>query len=456
MREYIIELSKYFIVFFMVLYTFTCFYVFRYREEEQRKRIYVTQNVLMFLVQIFGFLTLSLVSEDIQYLFFFAFIQIFLFAAITMVTMIYESANRLLLNNMCMLLGIGLCMVSRLSGVSVDSSLSFSRAIRQYIIAIISLIVCLFIPYIFSKVRFFKKLTWLYALAGISMLSVVLILGSVTHGSKISYTVAGVTFQPSEFVKIIFIFFLAASLWEDSSLKRVVITTIVAGIHVMVLVVSKDLGSALIFFVSFVFLVFIATRNYWYLLAGAAGGAAAAYVAYMLFEHVRTRVLAWADPWTYIDAQGYQITQSLFAVGSGSWFGMGLLKGNPKAIPYVDVDMIFSSICEEFGVIFGICLILICISCFIMIMDIALQIHDRFYQMIVYGIGVMYIFQIFLTVGGGIKFIPLTGVTLPFISYGGSSVMTSMIMFFIIQGIYIRLQRQEKYFSKLRNERETD
>lgn len=456
MREYIIELSKYFIVFFMVLYTFTCFYVFRYREEWQRRRIYIAQNVLMFLVQVFGFLTLSLVSEDIQYIFFFVFIQIFLFAAIMMVTMIYEDANRLLLNNMCMLLGIGLCMVSRLSGVRADTSLSFSRAIRQYIIAIISLIICLFIPYIFSKVRFFKKLTWIYALIGISMLSVVLILGSVTHGSKISYTVAGVTFQPSEFVKIIFIFFLAAALWDNSSLKRVIITTVIAGIHVIVLVVSKDLGSALIFFVSFVFLVFIATRNYWYLLAGVLGGAAASYIAYMLFDHVRTRVLAWMDPWTYIDNQGYQITQSLFAVGSGSWFGMGLLKGNPKAIPYVDVDFIFSSICEEFGVIFGICLVLICISCFIMIMDIALQIHDKFYQMIVYGIGIMYIFQIFLTVGGGIKFIPLTGVTLPFISYGGSSIMTSMIMFFIIQGIYIRLQQQEKYISRLRNEQETE
>ena len=121
---------------------------------------------------------------------------------------------------------------------------------------------------------------------------------------------------------------------------------------------------------------------------------------------------------------------------------MGLMQGTPKDIPYVDADFIFSALCEEFGVIFGICLILVCISCFIMIMEISLCIHDRFYQMIVYGIGIMYIFQIFLTVGGGIKFIPLTGVTLPFVSYGGSSVMTTMIMFFIIQGIYIRLQRE--------------
>jgi cell division protein FtsW (lipid II flippase) len=397
----------------------------------------------MFLVQIFSFLTLSLVSEDIQYIFFFAFIQIFLFAAITMVSLIYENANKLLLNNMCMLLGIGLCMVSRLSGVTSDNSI-FSQAARQYIIAIVSLIICLFIPYMFSKIRFLKKFTWVYGLLGIAMLSAVLVLGSITHGSKISYTIAGITFQPSEFVKIFFIFFLAGALWEDTSLKRVILTTIIAGIQVLILVISKDLGSALIFFVGFVMIVFAATSNYLYLLAGAVGGAVSAYAAYMMFDHVKTRVLGWIDPWSYIDqAEGYQITQSLFAVGSGSWFGMGLLKGNPTAIPYVERDAIFSSICEEFGVIFGVCLILVCISCFVMMMSIALRIHDKFYQMIVFGIGIIYIFQIFLTIGGGIKFIPLTGVTLPFISYGGSSIMTSMIMFFIVQGIYIRLQKQE-------------
>lgn len=147
-------------------------------------------------------------------------------------------------------------------------------------------------------------------------------------------------------------------------------------------------------------------------------------------------------PGKYIDNKGYQITQSLFAIGSGSWFGMGLLKGNPTAIPYVEADFIFSSICEELGVIFGMCLILICVSSFFEMIRIAVRIHDRFYQLVVYGIGIMYIFQIFLTIGGGTKFIPLTGVTLPFISYGGSSVMTTMIMFFIIQGIYIRLQKE--------------
>ncbi len=447
MQEYIVEISKYFITFFMAIYAFTCFYAFRYREEHRRKGIYATQVVLIFLVQLFSFFDLAVVSKEYQYLFFYAFIQIFLFATLMMVTMIYEKCNRLLLNNMCMLLGVGLCMISRLT---------FQKATRQYIIVLVSLIIALLVPFLLNQIRFWKKVTWLYSSLGLVMLSTVLILGEVTHGSKISFTISGITFQPSEFVKILFIFFMAGALWEDVSLKRVILTAVIAGLHVIVLVISKDLGSALIFFIGFVFVVFTASGNYLYLLAGAGGGTLAACVAYVLFDHVRIRVLAWQDPWSYIDNQGYQITQSLFAVGSGSWFGMGLLKGNPKAIPYVDADFIFSSICEEFGVIFGICMLLVCVSCFIAMMDIALKVHDRFYQLIVYGIGIMYIFQIFLTIGGGIKFIPLTGVTLPFISYGGSSVMTTMIMFFIIQGIYIRMQQEGERKVVRRNDRDTE
>lgn len=433
MKEYLIELSKYVITICIALYTYECFAVFRFREEKERGGIYIRQNILMFLIQLFCFAELFVVSGKVEYLFFYFFVQIFLFSAIMFGKMIYENINRLLLNNMCFLLGTGLCMVSRLS---------FNKALKQYIIVLVSLIGALFIPWLFTKITWLKKLTWLYALAGVLMLSIVLILGEVTHGSKISFSIRGVSFQPSEFVKIIFIFFLAAALWENTSLKRVAVTTAIAGIHVLVLVMSKDLGSALIFFVGFLFVVLIATRNYWYLLAGVAGGTLAAWAAYHIFDHVRVRVLAWQDPWTYIDNQGYQITQSLFAVGSGSWFGMGLFNGNPKAIPLVDADFIFSSVCEELGVIFGICLILVCVSCFVMMMDISVRLRDRFYQLITFGLGTIYIFQIFLTIGGGIKFIPLTGVTLPFISYGGSSVLTTMVMFFIIQGIFIRMQRE--------------
>lgn len=436
MQQYITELSKYGIAGAMTLYTLGILLGLALEEHRQRV-LYVFQCALMFLIQLMCFLDLALVSGKMEYVFFYVFVQIFLLASSVMVPMIYEGVNRPLLSGMCMLTGIGLCVVSRLN---------FNRAVRQYIIALISLTIVLVIPYLFSQIRFLKKLTWVYGLLGLGMLGAVLILGEITYGSKLSFTlsvdIAQVTFQPSEFVKILFIFFLAGILWEESSFPRVALTAVVAGMHVIVLVLSRDLGSALIFFISYVFIVFIATKNYLYLLAGAVGGSAASWVAYQLFAHVRTRVLAWRDPWTYIDAQGYAITQSLFAIGSGSWFGMGLMQGNPDDIPYVMEDFIFSSICEELGVFFGICVVLVAVGMFLTMMLIAVRISDRFYQIIVYGVGIMYIFQIFLTIGGGVKLIPLTGVTLPFISYGGSSVMVSMIMFFIVQGIYIRLNQE--------------
>ncbi len=433
MQEYIVQLSKYFIVIFMALYTYEGFAVFRFKDERARKGIYLRQNIIIFFVQFAAFLTICIKSKSLEYMFFYAIVQLLLFSVIIMSKMLYPLSNRLLVNNMCMLLGIGFILISRLN---------FEQAIKQFAITLFSFIIAFFVPHLLEKFKFLKEIRWIYAAVGLAALAGVLLLGQVTHGSLISITIAGITFQPSEFVKILFVFFLAASLMQDVSLKNVIITTILAGIHVVILVLSRDLGSALIFFVAFVFVVFVATKNYWYLLAGAVGGSVAAVIAYNLFSHVRVRVQAWRDPWTYIDSQGYQVTQSLFAVGSGSWFGMGLYSGTPESIPYVEMDSIFSAICEEMGVLVGIFVILICVSCFVMMMDISLNCKDRFYQLVTYGLGVTYIFQIFLTIGGGIKFIPLTGVTLPLVSYGGSSVLTTLIMFYIVQGLYI-LKRQE-------------
>lgn len=453
MREYITELSRYIIPALMAIYTLCSFACltdaarsFRQNDISKKTAIYTAQNIIMFFIQLFLFTDLALVSGDLEYVFFYVFVQIFLLACAVMVPAIYDRINRLLLNNMCMLTGTGLCIISRIS---------FRQAVKQYVIVLLSLAVALFIPWVLSRIHFLKKLTWVYAAAGIVMLGIVLLYSEVTYGAEISFTVAGLTFQPSEFVKIIFVFFLAGALWEKVSFARVALTAVLAGTHVVILVLSKDLGSALIFFVGYVFIVFAASRNYLYLLAGAIGGGGAAWGAYKLFGHVRDRVITWQNPWTYIDKEGFSITQSLFAIGSGSWFGMGLLKGNPKAIPFVEKDFIFSSLCEELGVIFGICVILLSMACFLEMMRMAALIKDRFYQLIVYGIGIMYIFQIFLTIGGGIKLIPLTGVTLPFISYGGSSVMTTMIMFFLIQGIYIRLQQEGGRQSARKTEKNT-
>lgn len=435
MELYITELSKYLITLLMALYTYECLAVFRYRDEADRSGIYVRQNILMLLIHFSCFMVICFETEEMSYLFFFAFQQIVLFAAVALFHMIYPRANRLIINNMCMLLGISFVILTRLS---------FEKAVKQFIIVTFSLAAAMAIPLCIRRLKIWKRLTWFYALVGITALAVVLILGTATRGSKISWSVGGVTFQPSEFVKILFVFFVAGALQEASGFFEVFTTAVVAGIHVIILVISKDLGSALIFFVVYVFMIFVATGNPLYLLAGITGGVGASVIAYRVFAHVQVRVQAWRDPWSVIDSAGYQITQSLFAIGSGGWFGLGLYEGTPDSIPFVEADFVFSAIAEELGILFAMCMILVCISCFIMFMRTAMMLEDRFYRLTAFGLGVMYIFQVFLTIGGGSKFIPLTGVTLPLISYGGSSILTTLILFAIIEGTYIIGQDEKK------------
>ena len=443
MELYVSEFSKYVITLLIALYTYESFAVFRKKQESDRNGIYTRQNILMFGLHFSCFIVICFETGDITYLFFYAFQQIVLYATVILFRMLYPKTNRLLVNNMCMLLTVGFVILTRLS---------LGKAIRQFIIVMISLVIALVIPFFVSRFRFLKEWKWIYAAAGIVALGIVLVLGQTTYGSKLSYTIAGLTFQPSEFVKIIFVFFVASALYKAAGFFEVFTTAVIAAAHVIILVCSKDLGSALIFFVVYVLMVVVASKNWLYLLAGVSGGSVAAYLAYRVFPHIQVRVQAFKDPWSVIDSTGYQITQSLFAITSGGWFGLGLFKGTPESIPFVEADFIFSAIAEELGLLFALCVILICVSSFVMFMNISMNLKDKFYQLTAFGLGVTYIFQVFLTIGGGCKFIPLTGVTLPFISYGGSSVLTTLIMFSITEGLSM-IQEEEAEEEKHRRKR---
>ena len=172
--------------------------------------------------------------------------------------------------------------------------------------------------------------------------------------------------------------------------------------------------------------------------------------AYYLFGHVRQRVQIWLDPFADYASTGYQIAQSLFAIAAGGWFGTGIMQGTPDNIPIVEQDFMFAAICEELGGAFGICLILVCMSCYIMFVNIAMRLSNRFYRLVALGLGTMYAVQVFLTVGGAMKFIPLTGVTLPLVSYGGSSVLCTILMFAISHGVYIMREDEEDALEKIR------
>ena len=441
MIDLIVELSRYGFVILIALYTFLCFSVLRKKDQNEVNHGWKVQNLLTFLIHLLAFAVIFIQTWQVDIVIFYL-LQFFLLQAVLVFTrLIYPQINRLVLNNMCFLLMIGFVILTRLS---------YDRAVRQFQIAAAALLLSLIVPVLIRKCAFLQRIPWIYGIAGLILLLTVSIVGEEDSGANLSLVLGDFSFQPTELVKLTFVFFVAARLAKSTEFKDVVLTTILAGLHVLVLVFSRDLGGALLFFITYLIMLYTAAKKPLYLLGGLGAGVLAALVGYQLFYHVRVRVLAWTDPFSVIENEGYQITQSLFAIGTGGWLGMGLYRGMPNKIPVVEEDFVFSAISEEFGGIFAVCLILICMSCFIMFVNIAMQIKNNFCKYSALGFGTLYGFQVFLTIGGAIRFIPSTGVTLPLVSYGGSSIVSSILMFAIIQGMYLLKEDEELELEKER------
>lgn len=411
------------------VYTYYSFHLFRYKNKGAADKWYGLMTFFIFIIHFTGYSALYLQIPSEQILILYGSQVIVLFLILAFYQAYYPKLNKLLLRNMMMLLVIGFILLGRLS---------YDKAVRQVIYTGLAATMCMIVPIIFRKILWIRKFGWIFGILSIAILALVLVLGETKYGATNWIMIRGFGFQPSEFVKILYVLCIASLFEEGTDLKRVMTISVMAGAIVLMLVIQKDLGAALIFFVTYVFMLFVASSKIWYLVGGLAGGSLAAVVAYYLFGHVKVRVLAWKDPFSYIDKEGYQITQSLFAIGTGGWLGMGLNQGMPTSIPVVDSDFIFSAIVEELGGIFSIFVIMIYISCFLLIMDLALKMNQMFYRLVSMGFAVMIGFQVFLSIGGVIKFIPSTGVTLPLISAGGSSLFATIIMFMIVQGIYMK------------------
>ncbi len=453
MVNIICEVSKYLSLLFMVLYTVKCFSIMISKDEEENNSALNKQIVYVFLIHFFCFLILYLRLQQIKILVFYG-VQIFV-AIFYMVIFhsIYKDSSRLLTNNMAFLLLVGYIILTRLN---------FSLAVKQFIFATIGLFVTSFIPLIISRWKKLKDMGMLYGISGILLLLTVFIpgLGFSMYGSRNWIKIgSSLTLQPMEFVKIIFVFFVACMLVKVDTFKDLFINAVISAGFMGVLVLEKDLGAAVIFYITYVFLVYLATSRPIFLVGGVSLGAGAVFAAYLLFKdslfaHVMTRVEAWKNPFAHIDTGGYQVSQSLFAIGTGGYTGSGLTLGKAGSIPVSESDFIFSAICEEMGVIFGLCLILVIISIFISFVNVSMKCRKPFYKYVAFGFATIYIIQSFLNLGGVTKFIPSTGVTLPLISYGVSSVISTLIIFSIVQGICIINNKEalkyEKEKAKLR------
>ncbi|MDF2610885.1 MAG: penicillin-binding protein transpeptidase [Lachnospiraceae bacterium] len=439
MTNLTIQIAKYINVILIALYTYYAFRIFGMSDKIVKDKINGKMKRIIYVFHFISYFVLFISTKNYKVGILYAAELVAIIIITIIYHWIYNNMMPLIWNNMIFMLVIGFVMLTRLS---------FDKAVKQFAIASATLFLCIIVPIIIDKLKQLRKLGWIYGLLGIGLLTSVLFFGVENYGATNWINVFGITLQPSEIVKLLFVFAIASLLSYRTDFRYVVVVTILAAMHVLILVLEKDLGGALIFFLTYLIMLYVATSQPLYLLSGLVSGIGASLIAYRLFQHVRVRVMAWQDPWTLIDKEGYQISQSLFAIGTGSWFGMGLTKGLPTSIPVVDSDFIFSAISEEMGGVFAFCLMLICVSNYLTFINIALKMKIDFYKLIALGFSTMYIFQVFLSVGGVTKLIPSTGVTLPFISYGGSSLLSSIIMICVFQGLYILNQDGNDDFEK--------
>ncbi len=446
MLHFISRGSNYILMLMCGIYALSSFTIFLPSSESAQKGRMDRQEAFVYVFHFICFLVLFLQTLNPKILLLYAGQVLFFRLMIAIYSRLYTDSSRVIMNHTCFLLAISFVMLARLS---------LEESIKQFAIVVVTDIICLLVPFIVKKAFWLNKLKWFYGILGLTFLCSVFVIGSTHNGSTNWISLGPVTLQPSEFVKITFIFFIAATLANPPGKRVMGVTILFAVAHVVVLVLEKDLGGALLFFVLFILLCFASTGRLIYILGGLAGGAGASVAAYYLFSHVRTRFQAWQNPWSDIDGKGYQITQSLFAIGTGGWFGMGLTQGRPSDIPIANSDFIFSAISEEFGLVFAIGILFVYLGIFVHFIMIAMDVEGKFYKLLAYGFSICFIMQVFLSVGGVTKFIPSTGVTLPLISYGGSSVCSTLIVFAIMQGIfmiaYIKPEEEEEG-----NDEETD
>ena len=331
---------------------------------------------------------------------------------------------------------------------------SSASADRQMLWAVIGVMLCVALLVLLRDHRWLRRYTWISAVAGgvLLLLPLVPVIGSARNGSKIWISVAGFSFQPAELAKIAFAVFFAGYLvsrrdtlalagpkvlgihlprWSDFG------PILVAwGFAMAVLVFQTDLGTSLMFFGLFVVMLYVATDRLSWLVIGAVMFLPPAIFAATQMSHVRTRITCWLDP---LSSANYgsceQISQGLFGLASGGLIGTGLGEGRPDMVPHAESDFIFSSFAEEMGMVGAFALLLLYLVLVQRAIRAAVGISDGFGTLLAGGLGFVMALQVFVVVGGVTRVIPLTGLTLPFLAAGGSSLVCN----WIIAGILVRL-----------------
>ncbi|TCS76452.1 FtsW/RodA/SpoVE family cell cycle protein [Pectinatus cerevisiiphilus] len=352
-----------------------------------------------------------------------------------------------ILSLVCFLCSISLIMMLRLR-------ISLYHTQFQWIVVGMILMFC---TIVFSE-KILRFLDYPYILGVLSILIIgsVLLFGTEIGGNRNWIIMGPVQVQPSEFAKLLILGFLAAYLQENKNmlnlpnrhwgflylppLRFLAPLVTIWSMALLMFVYQRDLGSALLFFGMAVMMTYAATSNKSYVFLAVVFFIISAFISYLAFGHVRVRVAIWLNPWADPMGQSYQIVQSLFALGYGGFFGTGFWQGSPDIIPAVYTDFIFSAIGEEFGFIGVFSVIMAYLLIFFRSVKIALLCQNEKYKLLSFGLAGTMLLQSFIILAGVTKLLPLTGITLPFISYGGSSMVAS----FIGIGLLLAISTKEK------------
>lgn len=317
-------------------------------------------------------------------------------------------------------------------------------AVKQFFWLLVALAVLVLITTLLRNYYLMSDYKYIYSLLGIVLLLLPIFFGKEQGGSRSWLDFSLFQVQTSEFVKILLVLFLASYLAENKRMlsmgSNMLLGVPIPGVKewgpmaamwvvaLILLVFQRDLGTALIYFCTFLCMLYMATARIFYVMFGLIIFLLGALTSYHIFHHVRERVDIWLNPWPYFETSGYQVIQSLFAIGSGGILGSGLGAGRPELIPAVHTDFIFAAVCEEMGLLGGLGLIILFILFVYRGFKTALKSEDDFSVLLAAGLTSLMGLQVFIIISGVIKLLPLTGVTLPYVSYGGSSLVANFIL----------------------------
>lgn len=359
-------------------------------------------------------------------------------------------ADATLLPLAALLLGIGFVTISRLDlAVPEDRRVALTQAVWAAV-GIGAFVITLLV---LRNIRALARYRYTFLFLGVVALLLPLVpgLGREINGARLWIRFGGLTVQPGEVAKVLLVVFFAAYLVEKRELlasggrrlgrlqlpdpKHLGPLLVPWAVSILIMVQQKDLGSSLLFFAVFVAMLYIATGRSAYLLAGALLFAAAVLISFQLFSHVDQRVSTWLNPWADPQGNGYQLVQSLFAFGTGGFAGTGLGLGRPDLIPLATTDFVFAAIGEELGLLGTIAVICAFLLLVGSAFRIAVQAERPFSKLFAAGLATILGVQTFVIVGGVTRVIPLTGVTLPFVSYGGSSLVANFVILALLMRI---------------------